>query len=115
MAKPKFSEDQIVPASVASRTLGTIRKRAKVAPQFISDNNKIDTVILDYVQYEKLIMKLDRLEDEQMYEEAARRIKDSDSGNTKPISLKETMSAKEYEDFERSDPDEISDEELFEN
>lgn len=112
--KPKFSEDQIVPASVASKTLGTIRKRAKIAPQFISDNNKIDSVILDYGQYEKLIVRLHQLEDEQLYQVAARRIERSKARETKPVPLNNTMSKEEYEAFERSDPDDISDDELFE-
>lgn len=113
--KPIFSKDQIVPASVASKTLGAIRKKAKKMPQFISDNNEIDTVILDYAQYEQLIVKLNRLETDLIYREAAQRIADSDNRKTKPIPLKDTMTKEEYEDFKRSDPDTISDEELFES
>ncbi|GGL40083.1 hypothetical protein [Sporolactobacillus putidus] len=114
MAKPKFNADQIVPASVASKTLGSIRKKAKKVPQFISENNKIDSVILDYRQYEDLIVRLHRLEDDLIYQEAARRLEDSEAGKTKPIPLKDTMSKEEYNAFKRSDPDDIPDDALFE-
>lgn len=115
MIKPKFSEDQIVPASVASKTLGTVRRKAKQAPQFISENNKIESVILDYHQYEDLIVRLHRLEDDLFYQEVLRRIEDADSGKTKLIPLKDSMSKKEYEAYQKMDPDDIPDSELFED
>ena len=51
LEKPVFTKDQVVSATEASKSLSTIRKRAKRAPQFIADHNDIDTVIIDYAAY----------------------------------------------------------------
>jgi hypothetical protein len=114
MAKLKFSEDQLVSASVASRKLGAIRKRAKKAPQFILENNQVETVLIDFEQYKQLVDRLNTLEEEQLYQKAAQRIEQADKGETKSIPLKDAMTPEEYQKFLHENPDDTSDEELFE-
>ncbi|HHY73289.1 MAG TPA: hypothetical protein GX497_08695 [Bacillus bacterium] len=48
MKKPRFTVDQITSASKASKQVEKLRKKAKESSQFISENNIIDTVVLDY-------------------------------------------------------------------
>lgn len=54
MNKPAFGKDQIVSATTVSKKFSEVRKRTKSMPQFVSDYNEIDTVILDYQTYEKM-------------------------------------------------------------
>lgn len=111
--KPKdshFRDDQIVLASSADKCFGEIRKKAKENPQFILDNDKIDSVLMSYEQYEQLNLELEKLRETLWYTKIANRIK-NDSG--KRYSAKDFMSKEEYEMFINGDP-KISDEELFE-
>ena len=52
--KPQFNVTQMVSATVASKQFGSLRAKAQKEPQFIVGNNKVDTVILSYEDYEKL-------------------------------------------------------------
>lgn len=61
--KPHFTRDQLVPSSVASKSFGAIRKRARDNPQFISDNGVVDTVVMGYDQYERMYQRLRELEE----------------------------------------------------
>ena len=66
MDKPIFSADQLTPASVAEKSFGSIRKKAKKAPQFITENGVVIEVLLNYQYYEELygrIRKLEQLEE----------------------------------------------------
>lgn len=54
MNKPTFGKDQIVSATTVNKEFSEVRKRTKSMPQFVSDHNEIDTVILDYQTYEKM-------------------------------------------------------------
>lgn len=63
MGKPTFGADQLVSSSDATRNFGKLRKKAKNAPQFITDNGTVDTVILDYKYYEHLYTRLMELEE----------------------------------------------------
>ena len=63
MDKPSFTTDQIIPSAVASKHFGEIRKKAQVRPQFISENGKVSTVVLSYVQYENMYQHLLELEE----------------------------------------------------
>ncbi|MCL6443670.1 MAG: hypothetical protein K6T83_09480 [Alicyclobacillus sp.] len=65
MDKPLFTRDQLIPSSVASKNFGQVRKRAKELPQFISENGTVDTVVLDYDQYEKMYQRLRELEEKE--------------------------------------------------
>jgi PHD/YefM family antitoxin component YafN of YafNO toxin-antitoxin module len=41
-----------------------IRRKAKTEPQVILDNGNLDLVLLDYMAYERLMMRIQELEDQ---------------------------------------------------
>ncbi len=65
MDKPSFTRDQLIPSSVASKKFGQVRQKAKVVPQFISENGIVDTVVMDYSQYELMFQRLHELEEKE--------------------------------------------------
>lgn len=68
MKKPSFTADQLISAPVAAKSFGSLRKKAKQVPQFITENGVIGEVLLDYKYYEELygrLRKLDKLEEKQ--------------------------------------------------
>ncbi len=62
MDKPTFNKDQLITSTEASKRFGELRKKAKDAPQFITENGNIETVVLDYHYYESLFMRMMELE-----------------------------------------------------
>lgn len=62
MEKPTFNKDQIMSSSDAAKHFGELRKRAKQAPQFITENGNVDTVVLNYDFYENMYVRLQELE-----------------------------------------------------
>lgn len=62
MTKPAITKDQMVQSSVAAKNFGSLRKKAKQLPQFITENGTIDTVVLDYSYYEEMYERLMELE-----------------------------------------------------
>lgn len=63
MEKPSFTADQLISASVAAKSFGSLRKKAKMGPQFITDNGIVGEVLLDYKHYEELYGRLKKLEE----------------------------------------------------
>ncbi|WP_389222730.1 hypothetical protein [Cytobacillus mangrovibacter] len=114
MDKPRFNVDQVIPASIASRRFGEVRKNAKSLPQFISENNRIDSVILDYHQYEEMFRELETLRELTWELQIAQRLKQADANPNARYSLQEVMEEDNYEEFCRIDPNSIPDEDLFE-
>ncbi|MCM3716604.1 type II toxin-antitoxin system Phd/YefM family antitoxin [Halalkalibacter oceani] len=113
MEKPRFKKEQIVPATIATKKFADVRKKAKHSPQFISDHNEIDSVVLAYDDYEKMYMELLYLRQLNWERKIADRIKEAEANGTR-YQLDEAMSKDEYENFQKLDPDLISDEDLFE-
>jgi hypothetical protein len=111
--KPHFNVDQVNSASYASKRFGEIRKKAKKLPQFISENNSIDTVVLDYKAYEEMYAELQALREMAWELEIARRLEKADSTNIR-YRLKDVLGENEYKKFRNIDPNSIPDEELFE-
>jgi len=111
--KPRFNVDQVNSATYASKRFGEIRKKAKQLPQFISENNCVDTVVLDYKVYEEMYMELQALRELTWELEIARRLETADR-MTLRYSVKDVLSDTEYEEFRSIDPNNISDAELFE-
>lgn len=62
MDKPTFTADQLVPASIAAKSFGSLRKKAKNVPQFITENGVVGEVLLDYQYYEELFGRLRKFE-----------------------------------------------------
>ena len=111
LEKPVFTKDQVVSATEASKSLSTIRKRAKRAPQFIADHNDIDTVIVDYAAYEEMYGALQFLREAEIDRIASDRIK---NGPYEFIPFEEALTPEELAEFESINPDSVSDEDLFE-
>lgn len=63
MKKPSFTADQLISASVAAKSFGSLRKKAKKAPQFITENGVVGEVLLDYKFYEEMYARLKKLEE----------------------------------------------------
>jgi PHD/YefM family antitoxin component YafN of YafNO toxin-antitoxin module len=61
--KPSFHVDQLVSSSDASKKFGELRKRAKLEPQFITENGSVDTVLVGYDYFEKMYQRLKELEE----------------------------------------------------
>lgn len=61
--KPNITKDQIVKSSVASKNFGQYTRKAKLNPIYISNNGDIDSVLLAYVDYEKMFQRLSELEE----------------------------------------------------
>lgn len=62
MTKPVITKDQMIQSSVAAKQFGSLRKKAKKLPQFVTENGTIDTVVLDYNYYEEMYERLMELE-----------------------------------------------------
>lgn len=99
-------------ATYASKNFGKVRKKAKESPQFISENNVVDTVILDYKEYEEMYAEIQALRELTWEVSIANRLEHADKTKIR-YSLQEVMSEDEYNNFRKIDPDSISDEELF--
>ena len=115
MSKPTFGKDQIVSATTVSKKFSEVRRRAKDMPQFVSDHNEIDTVILNYQMYEQMYAELEYLREQQFYATAEERIRKGDADPARRgVSLKDAMGEAAYHEYQSIDADAISDEELFE-
>ncbi|MDO4290113.1 MAG: hypothetical protein Q4C41_02630 [Eggerthellaceae bacterium] len=114
--KIAFSRDQVVTSTQAGKNFGEMRRRAKRNPLYVSDRNDgIDTVIVDFDEFESMALELDRLREELFYRVAAERVAAADSDSLhKPLSLEETLGEDAYRAFCEIEADDIPDAELFE-
>ena len=114
MNKPRFNVDQVNSATYASKRFGEIRKKAKELPQFISENNHVDTVVLDYKAYEAMYTEIQLLREMAWKMDIASRIREAEANPEASLSLHEIMDEIEYDEYRSLSADTISDEELFE-
>mgnify|MGYP007008944170 CR=1 FL=1 len=99
MDKPTFTADQLVPASIAAKSFGSLRKKAKKVPQFITENGVVGEVLLDYQFYEEIygrLRKLELLEEKRKSWEFALDLNQID-GPYKPSPLLSDMMEKEIQ------------------
>lgn len=89
MEKPVFNTDQLITASDAAKTFGALRKKAKVLPQFITDNGKVDTVLLEYAYFEEMYARLKELEEFEETRILSERIARLDNDPSSAISWKD--------------------------
>ena len=97
MDKPTFTADQLISASVAAKNFGSLRKKAKEVPQFITENGIVGEVLLDYKYYEELygrLKKLEQLEEKRKSWEYALNLNQID-GTYKPSPLLNDLMEKE--------------------
>lgn len=64
MDKPVFSREQLIPAAVAAKKFGAVRRDAKKNTQFITDNGQVDSVVLGIEYYEQMFARLQELEEQ---------------------------------------------------
>ncbi|WP_251669349.1 MULTISPECIES: hypothetical protein [unclassified Sporosarcina] len=114
MDKPKFTVDQVVPASQAAKRFAEVRRNAKTSPQFISQNNSIDSVVQSYEDYEKMYMELESLRELFLNLNLSDRIQKADLNPELRFTLEDVMGEKNFAEFQKIDPNSISDEDLFE-
>lgn len=85
-----MAKKDIVSSSEISKNFAKYRKQVKENSKvFVFKNNKPDLVVFDYEQYEYIMEKLNRLEDELIYEKLEKR---QFIENEKTYSLEETKS-----------------------
>lgn len=113
MDKPQFEKEQMVSATDISKHFSKIGKQAKKNPIAILDNNDIDTILIGYKEYEKLIVEQNKLNELLIDLEAYNRLEQDKNVGSKKYSLKEVM-GDDYESFCKINPEVISDEDLFE-
>lgn len=113
-SKPQFGADQITSASIASKNLSKLRAAAKQVPQYISANNKIDSVILDYSQFEKMHQQVEAYRELAWKLEIAERSAYADAHPEQMIPLQQAIGEEHYAQILAIDPDDTPDEELFE-
>lgn len=114
MEKPQFNKDQVISASNAVKKFAEVRRNAKSNPQFISQNNNIDSVIQSYEDYEKMYMELESLRELFFDLQLSERIEKAELNPQQRFSISEVMGAEGYANFQKINPNSISDEELFE-
>lgn len=59
-----IATDQMVSATDVSKKFKEIRQKAKAEPQYILDRGNIDSVLVDFTQFEKMVLRLQELEEE---------------------------------------------------
>ena len=113
--KLAFSKDRVVSATQASKNFGECRRRAKREPLFVTDRNaSIETVIVDYDEFEAMAVEL-----EQLHLAAPLRCRGAAVGRHRSRSLGETVPFSEilgdegYDAFLALDPDDLPDGGLF--
>ena len=87
--KPSITNDQLVKSSDASKRFGGLRKRAKKMPMFITENGTIDSVLIDYEQYEKMYERLVELEAKEEEKILSERIERLDKNPDSSVSWKD--------------------------
>lgn len=60
----QFGRDQLVSASVMARQFGRIKQAVQHKPLYITDNGRVDSVLINFEQYEELLQQLHELEQE---------------------------------------------------
>ena len=109
-----FGRNQIVSSSQAGKNFGEIRKRALKEPQFVSDRNTIDTVIVDFKTFESMAIELEELREQRFYEKVAQRLREGGADeNRQSVGFEEAMGEEDYAAWLQLDPETVSDEELF--
>ncbi|KGR74714.1 type II toxin-antitoxin system Phd/YefM family antitoxin [Ureibacillus sinduriensis] len=109
-----FDIEQLVAASEAARNFSSLRKKAKLAPRLILENNKPDSVIIsieDYQQFQKVITAL---EDEVFELKSILRIQKAEKEGVKTQRFDEFATEKDRAIAQAAKDWDISDEELFE-
>lgn len=113
--KPSITYDQIIPVSKAAKKFSDLRKSAKEKPQYLSVHGRIDSVLLDYREYEKLYQELEYYRELFWMIEFSDRISELHAAPEKLLSLREAVGEQAYARILAIDPNEMADDELFDD
>ncbi|WP_165170821.1 MULTISPECIES: type II toxin-antitoxin system Phd/YefM family antitoxin [unclassified Adlercreutzia] len=115
LEKPRFNVDQLTSATEAAKRFSEVRKRAKKEPQFITDRNAVDSVIMSYEEFEAMYCELAGYRERELLAVAAARIAEGDvDAGRERVSLEDAMGEDGYAAYLACDADSVSDEDLFE-
>ncbi len=109
----KMNQSQITPVSLFLQQFSELQKKAEFEPQFISNNNKIDSVLLSFYAYKNL-EELKALRTLVWEYELASRIHRANENPNNSLSLKDVMGEDEFLEFQNMDLNDVKDEDLFE-
>jgi PHD/YefM family antitoxin component YafN of YafNO toxin-antitoxin module len=110
LQKPTFSVEQMISSTEAGRKFSELRKRAAIEPQFVTDHNAVETVVLSYKYYEEIYTELQALKEAEFERAAANRLQNEQSAF---IPLQDSMTPEEFASYSAINADEIADEDLF--
>lgn len=74
LVEPSFRASQIVQATTAAKSFGSIRKQAHSSPVLVMDRGKADVVIVNYDEYSHLYESAIAWREAQIDAEAANRL-----------------------------------------
>ena len=114
-SNPQFTDNQVTLLSKASKSFSQLCADAKEALQFVSVNNKIDSVVMDYAQHEKIYQELEVYRELSWREEITRRAAEAEATPEQAIPLREAVGEESYARIIAIDSDEITDKGLFED
>lgn len=109
-----FGIDQLVAASEAARNFSGLRKRAKLAPRLILENNKPDSVILSIEDYQFMQEAIVMLQDEIHELKSIERILHAKDNGVKKHKFVDFTTNEDKEIARKAKDWDISDDELFE-
>ncbi|MGE7674198.1 type II toxin-antitoxin system Phd/YefM family antitoxin [Lysinibacillus sp. NPDC094403] len=109
-----FGIEQLVAASEAARNFSALRKKAKLSPRLILENNKPDSVIISIEQYQQIQEVIRMLEDEIFELKAISRIQKAETEGVKTYKFDEFATEEDRTIVKSAKDWDISDEELFE-
>ena len=111
--KPSITSDQITPVSKAAKNFSYLRKATKEKPQYLAVHGRIDSVLLDFKEYERLHQELEYYRDLFGKLEIIDRVSELQAAPEKIVSLKEAVGGQAYARILAMDPNVIADNELF--
>ncbi|ANU16305.1 hypothetical protein BBI11_04195 [Planococcus maritimus] len=111
--KPFITSDQITPVSKAVKNFSDLRKAAKEKPQYLSVHDRIDSVLLDFKEYERLHKELEYYRKLCLKLEITNRVSELDAAPEILVPLREVVGEKAYARILAIDSDEIADNGLF--
>jgi hypothetical protein len=78
MAVEKFyiATDQMIPATEVAKQFKAVRDKAKLEPQYILDRSTIDSVLVGFELFQKLVERLQELEEENLMLTVANRLEE---------------------------------------
>ncbi|ALS74978.1 hypothetical protein AUC31_06945 [Planococcus rifietoensis] len=113
--KPSITSDQIVPVSKAAKNFSYLRKAAKEKPQYLSFHGRIDSVMLDYREFERLYQELEYYKELFWKFEISNRVSELNAAPEKLVPLREVVGEQAYAQILAMDPDEMDDDGLFDD